>query len=399
MMGGGVVGRWSGRALAAVLFVLAIAGTADAQRDVVRGPMRAAAPSAVVADSAGEERRRAFRASVMADIARRTGADAVVREGTRFTVIAAARDDRLASQLLERALQRDSFPGLPKPRAAVVLAVAPDAAAFREWVGPSAPAWGAAIAFPAEQRIIMQGSSAGAGAGDPLSVLRHELAHLALAEFMGDVPFRWFDEGYASVAAGEWGREEALATSIALALRGVPSLEELERMFYRGSGAAELAYALAHRAVLDLATRGGDASLARFLATWRRSESFEIALRQGYGITSAGFETAWQRETRQRYGALALLTNLSLAIGVFALVLGPFVWQRRRRDRARLEAMRRADAAQEEAQRLSALHTMLQLGEAVDGALREPQEPLNGISSLRVDASQIDPMHGAGSGE
>jgi hypothetical protein len=218
------------------------------------------------------------------------------------------------------------------------------------------------VAFPALQRVIMQGSRAGSDAGDPLVTLRHELAHLALYEALGDLPPRWFDEGYASVAAGEWGREEALAASIGLALRGTPSLDELELLFYRGAGDAEMAYALAHRAVADLMTLDPARGLTLFFRNWKATQSFEGAVRQSFGMTSLGFEQQWQRQTRRRYGALALLANLSLGFGVFAVVLGPFLWNRRRRDRRRLEALRVADAAQEAAQRASALEAMLAAG-------------------------------------
>ena len=61
-------------------------------------------------------------------------------------------------------------------------------------------------------------------AGDPREVLRHELAHLALHEYLGDLPPRWFDEGYASYAAREWSREDALSANVALAIRGTPTL-------------------------------------------------------------------------------------------------------------------------------------------------------------------------------
>jgi hypothetical protein len=291
----------------------------------------------------------------------------------RFTVLAAERDARLAQSVLRLALANDTFPGLPRPQAGVVIAIAPDADRFRAWAGPAAPEWGAAVAFPALQRIVMQGSRAGADAGAPGVTLRHELAHLALAEALGDLPPRWFDEGYASVSAGEWGREEALATSIGLAVRGVPTLEQLELLFYRGAGDAELAYALAHRAVADLILLDPERGLSRFFAQWQRSGSFEAALRQAYGVTSLDFERQWQRQTRSRYGALALLANLSLAFGVFAVIIGPFVWQRRRRDRERLEALRRSDAAQEAAAAASALEAMLAASPA--GASPEATAP------------------------
>ena len=71
-----------------------------------------------------------------------------------------------------------------------------------QWVGAGAPEWGAAIAFPTENAIVMQGSRANSSAGDPSVTLRHELAHLALHEYLADIPPRWFDEGYAAFAAG-----------------------------------------------------------------------------------------------------------------------------------------------------------------------------------------------------
>lgn len=300
-------------------------------------------------------------------------AESVVPEGAlrldagRFTVVAFPADERLARTVLRVAQERDTFPGLPRPTARVLIAVAPDAERFRAWAGPSAPEWGAAVAFPALQRVVMQGSRAGSDAGNPEVTLRHELAHLALYEALGDVPPRWFDEGYASVSAGEWGREEALAASIGLAVRGAPTLEGLELLFYRGASDAELAYALAHRAVADLMALDPERGLSLFFANWKASGSFELAVRQSFGMTSAGFERAWRTQTRRRYGALALVANLSLAFGLFAVVIGPFLWQRRRRDRERLQALRVADAAQEAAQRQSMLEAML----AAEAMVRE----------------------------
>ncbi len=285
----------------------------------------------------------------------------------RFTVVAFPTDERLARTVLRVAQERDSFPGLPRPTAQVLIAIAPDAERFRAWAGPSAPEWGAAVAFPALQRVVMQGSRAGSDAGSPIVTLRHELAHLALYEALGDVPPRWFDEGYASVSAGEWGREEALAASIGLAVRGVPTLEALELLFYRGASDAELAYALAHRAVADLMALDPDRGLSLFFVNWKATSSFELAVRQSFGVTSAGFEKSWQQQTRRRYGALALVANLSLAFGVFAVVIGPFIWQRRKRDRERLHALRVADAVQEEAQRQSMVEAML----AADASARD----------------------------
>src|SRR4051812_24068302 len=146
----------------------------------------------------------------------------------RFTAVFYPSERTLAASLLESAIKSDTFPGLPRPKQQVLLAIAPDKDRFREWVGPGAPEWGAAITFPDSRRIIMQGKKGGAEGGDPREILRHELAHLALHEALGDLPPRWFDEGYASYSAREWRREDALAANLALALRGTPSFSELD---------------------------------------------------------------------------------------------------------------------------------------------------------------------------
>lgn len=241
----------------------------------------------------------------------------------------------------------------------VLIAVAPDKRRFREWTGPGAPEWGAAIAVPGEHRIVMQGSGAGSDAGDPVRVLRHELAHLALHEMLGDLPPRWFDEGYASYAAGEWGRGEVLATSVGLVLHGVPSLDSLDAGFYGGAERADAAYALAYRAVADLAGLDPQRGLTLFFRYWKSTGSMERALRLAYGMSGAAFEEYWRARTMRRYGALALLANLSLAFGLCGLIIVPLYVARRRRDRRRLERMRAAEAAADRAARASAIEALL----------------------------------------
>ena len=261
--------------------------------------------------------------------------------------------------LLDAAATRDTFPWLPAPRARVVIAVAPDERRFRAWIGPAAPEWGSAIAFPEQRTIIMQGRAAGSDAGDPLVVLRHELAHLALDEALGDLPPRWFHEGYASVAAGEWGRQEVLATSVALLLRGMPSLDSLDRSFEGGSQRADAAYALAHRAVEELAALDPERGLTLFFTYWRETRSMEIAIRRAFGVTQAQFEERWRSRTRRQYGALAIAADLSVAAAILMTIVVPLYMARRRRDRRRLEAMRAADAAADRVERERALAEFL----------------------------------------
>lgn len=267
-------------------------------------------------------------------------------------------DRQLATSLAAHAVATDTFPGLPRSTQRVIIAIAPDKRRFREWAG-GAPEWGSAVAFPESRRIVLQGRRAGSDAGDPLAVLRHELAHLALHEYLGDLPPRWFDEGYASFAAGEWGREEVLTTNLALALRGMPSLDELEDSFGAGASAAQSAYALAYRTVAEMAQLDRRHGLTLFLGYWRTTGSMERAMRQAYGMTLAGFERRWRQRTRVQYGGLALLSNLTVAGLLLVFVLTPLYVVRRRRDRRRLERMKEADAAAELAARRSAIDELL----------------------------------------
>jgi hypothetical protein len=282
--------------------------------------------------------------------ARAQSGDAQRLDGGRFTIVAYPSDLPLARSLLAQATGNDTFPGLPRPHTRALIAIAPDARRFREWTGAGAPDWGQAIAIPDEHRIVMQGSGAGSDAGDPRAVLRHELAHLALHEYLGALPPRWFDEGYAGYAAGEWSRDEVLAANIGLVLHGIPaSLDSLEAGFHGGASRASGAYALAYRAVSDLAALDPKRGLSLFFSYWKETGSMDVAMRRAYGLTKPAFEAEWRSRTMHRYGIIALVANVSLLFAILAFLLFPLLWLRRRRNRRRLDAIRAAESANDKA--------------------------------------------------
>ncbi|MEO6444704.1 MAG: hypothetical protein ABIZ91_17800 [Gemmatimonadaceae bacterium] len=274
-------------------------------------------------------------------------------------MIAYPGDEPLARTLLARSLATDTFPGLPRSTDRVLIAIAPDRPRFREWLGSAAPEWGAAFAFPDERRIIMQGSRAGSDAGDPVRVLRHELAHLALYEYLGGLPPRWFQEGYASFAAGEWARDQVIATNLALAVRGVPTLDALDSGFHAGATQADAAYALAYRVVAELSALDEARGLALFLRYWKEDGDFELGIRRAYGMTQSQFEQRFRDRTRRRYGGLALFADFTVASLVILFIVGPFYVIRRRRNKARLAALLAADAAAERRERERIIELLL----------------------------------------
>lgn len=303
-------------------------------------------------------------------------ARAVELDSGRFTFMSFPRDAALARSLLGEALRRDTFPGLPRPKAHARILITPDALHFRDAIGPSAPEWGAAIATPENGRIVMQGSRASSAAGDPRETLRHELAHLALHEQLGDLPPRWFDEGYASYSAGELARDDVLATNIALVFTGVPPLDSLDAYFRGGESQAQTGYALARRAVADIAALDRERGLSLFFQYWRETRSMDQALRRAYGITEAGFETQWKASTRRRYGALAVFADVSFGVLLMLSVLVPLWVLRRQRDRSRMATLRAADALQERREREDVLHALL-YAEAEAAAATKPEDDTN----------------------
>ena len=321
----------------------------------------------------GDRRRRALifrRAAALVAIAlfggcalrpRAAGAqDAPLRlDRSRFTALFYPSEQTLARSLISLAIANDTFPGLPRPTQHVLIAIAPDKRRFRDWVGPHAPEWGAAVAFPDSRRIVMQGRSAGADAGDPREVFRHELAHLALHEYLGDLAPRWFDEGYASYAARETGRTDALAANLVLVIKGTPTLDELDSEFFEGATTAQTAYALAYGAVDQLASLDTARGLSRFFETWKKEGTMERAVRLNYGITMAEFELRWQRQTRRRYGGLALIGDVTLAGLLLLVIIVPLYVLRAQRDRRRMAALVEADRIAEAAARESAIEALL----------------------------------------
>ena len=301
--------------------------------------------------------------------------DAPLRlDRSRFTALFYPSEQTLAQSLISLAIKNDTFPGLPRPTQHVLVAIAPDKRRFREWVGTNAPEWGAAVAFPDSRRIVMQGRSAGAEAGDPREVFRHELAHLALHEYLGDLAPRWFDEGYASYAARETGRANALAANLALVVKGTPSFDELDDEFFEGATTAQTAYALAYGAVDQLASLDTANGLSRFFATWKKEGTIERAVRLTYGMTMDEFELRWQRQTRRRFGGLALVGDVTLAGLLLLVIIFPLYVLRAQRDRRRMAALVEADRAAEAAARESAIEALLRGDEPPESG-NEPTAP------------------------
>ncbi len=252
----------------------------------------------------------------------------------------------LARHVLEGALRYPPLPSLPvnilEMGPPVRIFFAPDPERFDSLTGGYAPEWGAGIAIPDANMIVLPAYVS--ERGSPLELvrtLRHELAHIALHRYLAPGrPPRWFDEGYARIAAGEWDLEAAWQLRLAFATGRAPHLDSLDLAWPRAAGDARIAYLLATTAVAFLLDRGGENALAIFLERWKETGALEPALRRTYGLTLGQFEEDWREEVRDVYGWTYFLAH-SLIFWFFGGLLVFLLYiRRRRRDRERLESLR-----------------------------------------------------------
>jgi len=255
----------------------------------------------------------------------------------RVTAVYWSGDERLALALAEEADRARRFPGgvLDTSQAPIELMLAPSQALFDSVTRGRAPDWGGGVALPSVRRIVLRVGRGGVRGDDLARVLRHELAHLALRERVRVHLPRWFEEGYAGTAAGEWQHAQVLQLNVNVARGRLWPLREVDRGLRGKRTEATQAYAFAASAVQLLDRWGGTRGMERLVLALSAGDAFETALRATYGMTPEQFEVLWQRDLRSRYGWLGLAAAAGLlwtVLGVFAA--GLFVW-RRRRDRER----------------------------------------------------------------
>jgi hypothetical protein len=240
----------------------------------------------------------------------------------------------VATDLARLADRPAEWPGLgvrdPGP---LRLIVVPGAHLLDSLTAGRAPSWGAAIAVPGARTILLR-----ADEGDLVRTLRHELAHLALHEAVAVRVPLWFDEGYASWAAGEWDRLGTLELNLTVVRGAVPTLTGLDGALRGSASSADAAYALAVSAVAELARRNPTGTLTPLLRRLESGEDFDAAVLATTGLAVGRFEQEWQRAVRRRY----TLGNWLIAGGgwlIVALLVAVQVRRRRRLDRVRRAAL------------------------------------------------------------
>ncbi len=266
--------------------------------------------------------------------------------GPRVRVRYAPGDSLSARRVLDFLEGQAPVPGVPDTLPANVTAVlAHSARAFDEVTGGRVPEWRAGVAIPALDLLVVPLEGRPLLDPEGRRVLRHEWAHLALHQYLGDlrVP-RWFDEGFAQYASGGWDATEAWRLRVLIALGRAPPLDSLTLAWPRDRASAEAAYLLAASAVDYLLQEGGARALPIFLERWRDQGSFEVGLRATFGVTSGQLEEDWKRWVKSRYGWFFVLTRSAVFWMLLALLLLFMARTRRGRNRERLARLRAGEA-------------------------------------------------------
>jgi hypothetical protein len=199
--------------------------------------------------------------------------------------------------------------------------------------GAPYPKYAAGVAYSEIGLILLTLTPVHPNALDDVGeVFRHELAHVALGDAVGDsrrVPY-WFNEGLAVHLSGESSLLR-LRTLWAATLSGrlIP-LERLDANFPADAIAADLAYAESADVVRFLLRQQERERFPRLIERVHDGESFQAALRDAYGLDFVSLEYEWREEIARKYSFWPVLFSGTIVwLGVLALFV--IAWQKRRR--------------------------------------------------------------------
>jgi hypothetical protein len=229
---------------------------------------------------------------------------------------------------LEKALDQA---GLPSP-ADVQITLIPDDDPDARRV----PSWIVGLAI-GERDIVIFPNRVLAYPYDSLeSVVRHEVAHLALNIASGDARLpRWFHEGVATSVDSGWSMGARLQLLLAMLAR--PDIAQLTRLFASDSATdTTQAYLLSALLVADLRERYGAAIPGAIAGRVGAGTSFAEAFRLETGVTpDAAADQAWAGYRRWTAWVPAVTDPAAAWLLILLLAFVAFIAQRRRRARRR----------------------------------------------------------------
>lgn len=259
----------------------------------------------------------------------------------RFVIAHSPAQKNLATQVLaqlqhqqEQLSRQLSF----QPRRTITVYLCPTQAAFDRLTGGAIPHWGEAAADAAQWRIYLKSPAASADKSLDWQTIKHELAHLMLAEIAAPnrLP-RWFNEGAAILLAGETDHVEPLAISRAMATKSLVTFDEIESLLSFPNAQAGLAYSESYHAVTFLVRRHGAEAIPQYAQALAQHAEARAAFQAAFGEDLWDFEIAFFAHLRKSFRWYVLLDDTLIWSGLIVLLVcaGYFVTRWRTKKKMR----------------------------------------------------------------
>jgi hypothetical protein len=188
------------------------------------------------------------------------------------------------------------------------------------------PEWGGGGAIGVDTIVIPVGSVSPIMDFDCYRVCVHELVHIELARFYGNVRIpRWLHEGLAMALCGELNFDETIIVSRAVLTNSLLSFREIEKVNMFDQYKAGLSYAQSHIAVKFLIDTYGYDFIPELLITVKKDRYFQSASMELLGLTPDEIELLVKNHISSKYRYMFIFDSmLPWLFILFLAILGFF---------------------------------------------------------------------------
>ncbi len=217
----------------------------------------------------------------------------------------------------------------------------------REWlrITQGAPLWANGIAYPERGAAVLKSPRFSMQYGPLGTTAIHEYAHLLLQSDAPDAGFpHWFDEGVASVVAGQMTFMDHTLVGRAVTAHRLHTFSDLQHLMAMPAPEAQLGYAESALAVQLLVEKFGWPGVGNLIHTVRQGVYFEDAFARTFSVPLGQFESEYRASIEKTY-RLSWLSDTEIWVSaLFVLAVfaaGIAAWRRRRRKLAEWEQEQR----------------------------------------------------------
>ena len=202
---------------------------------------------------------------------------------------------------------------------------------------PEGPDWSAGYAVSSGPLIVIKTRPRGAGGKDPLTLFKHELAHILLdlrcGDHRGGIP-TWFSEGFAMYQAMEWRFHDTYTLARAAITTGAIPISDLEKGFPRDGRRAHVAYIESFSFFLFIVDENGAEAIRSIIDSIATGVPFREAFERATGRDLKKVEKRWLKRFRTRYKIIPIVTSsITLWMVITLLVLTAYGAKKRRSQR------------------------------------------------------------------